>query len=133
MTTPPTHPPPVHLPPLQRTDLHALDLSAGAQRYVEDCEVCETDSGELTQKAHKIYVLGKKSLDFEKDVDKVRFLTIKSSKGLELPLVGIMGGRIIEQAKTDADAAKQLYVRMTRATTLLVMTAAESAHAVEVY
>ncbi len=77
-------------------------------------------------RAHKIYVLGKKTLDFEKDEDKVRFLTIKSSKGLEFPMVGIMGGRIIEQAKTDADAAKQLYVGMTRATSLLVMTAAES-------
>ena len=77
-------------------------------------------------RAHKIYVLGKKTLDFEKDEDKVRFLTIKSSKGLEFPMVGIMGGRIIEQAKTNADAAKQLYVGMTRATSLLVMTAAES-------
>lgn len=82
-------------------------------------------------KAHKIYVLGKKTLDFEKDEDKVCFLTMKSSKGLEFPLVGIMGGRIIEQAKTDADTAKQLYVGMTRATSLLVMTAAESAHSVE--
>jgi len=77
-------------------------------------------------RAHKVYVLGKKTLDFEKDEDKVRFLTIKSSKGLEFPMVGIMGGRIIEQAKTNADAAKQLYVGMTRATSLLVMTAAES-------
>lgn len=84
-------------------------------------------------KAHKIYVLGKKTLDFEKDEDKVCFLTMKSSKGLEFPLVGIMGGRIIEQAKTDADAAKQLYVGMTRATSLLVMTAAESAHPVEAH
>jgi hypothetical protein len=76
-------------------------------------------------------VIAKNYLDFEKDEDKVRFLTIKSSKGLEFPLVGIMGGRIIEQAKTDVDAAKQLYVGMTRATSLLVMTAAESTRSVE--
>jgi len=56
--------------------------------------------------------------------DKVTFLNFKSSKGLEFPLVAIMGGRISEQAREDAEAAKLLYVAMTRARSLLVMTVA---------
>lgn len=44
--------------------------------------------------------------------------------GVVFPLVAIMGSRIVEQAKADADAAKLLYVGMTRATDHLVLTAA---------
>ena len=75
--------------------------------------------------------VGKEKLKFSSQQDRVSFLSYYSCKGLEFPLVGILGGRIIEQAKTNADAAKQLYVGMTRATSLLVMTAAESARSVE--
>ncbi len=71
-----------------------------------------------------IYVVGKDSLSFAKDDDKVRFLTMHNSKGLEFPLVAIMGGRIARQAREDAEAAKLLYVAMTRATSQLVMTVA---------
>ncbi len=71
-----------------------------------------------------IYVVGKDSLSFAKDDDKVRFLTMHNSKGLEFPLVAIMGGRIAQQAREDAEAAKLLYVAMTRATSQLVMTVA---------
>jgi hypothetical protein len=71
-----------------------------------------------------IYVVGKDSISFAKDNDKVKFLTIHNSKGLEFPLVAIMGGRIVEEAKTDAETAKLLYVAMTRATSQLVMTVA---------
>ena len=75
-------------------------------------------------KAQHIYVVGKNSITFDKDDTKVKFLTIHNSKGLEFPLVAIMGGRIVEQAKTDVEAAKLLYVAMTRATSQLVMTVA---------
>ncbi len=72
--------------------------------------------------SHHIYVAGKKNIRFDADDDKVNFLTIHSSKGLEFPLVAIMGGQIAEQAKADADSAKLLYVAMTRATSHLIMT-----------
>lgn len=83
-----------------------------------------TDKDEIYQalKAHNIYVVGKKTITFDKDDAKVRFLTMHNSKGLEFPLVAIMGGRIVEQAKTDVEAARLLYVAMTRATTQLIMT-----------
>src|SRR6185369_1948177 len=73
-------------------------------------------------KAQHIYVVGKNSITFDNEDTKVKFLTIHNSKGLEFPLVAIMGGRIVEQAKTDVEAAKLLYVAMTRATSQLVMT-----------
>lgn len=74
-------------------------------------------------KDNRIFVSGK-DMRFDSDDDKVAFLTFHSSKGLEFPLVAIMGSRIVEQAKADADAAKLLYVGMTRATDHLVLTAA---------
>ncbi len=66
-----------------------------------------------------------KNVRFGMEFDEVKLLTVHSCKGLEFPLVAIMGGRIAEQAKTDADAAKLLYVAMTRATSQLIMTTAE--------
>ena len=75
-------------------------------------------------KSQHIYVAGKKNIRFDKDDDKVNFLTMHSSKGLEFPFVAIMGGRIAELAKSDVEAAKLLYVGMTRATSQLVMTVA---------
>ncbi|MDA8430656.1 MAG: NERD domain-containing protein [Geobacteraceae bacterium] len=75
-------------------------------------------------KSQHIYVVGKNSITFDKDDTKVKFLTIHNSKGLEFPLVAIMGGRITEQAKTDVESAKLLYVAMTRATSQLVLTVA---------
>jgi Nuclease-related domain/AAA domain/UvrD-like helicase C-terminal domain len=75
-------------------------------------------------KAQHIYIVGKDTITFDKGDTKVKFLTIHNSKGLEFPLVAIMGGRIVEQAKTDVEAAKLLYVAMTRATSQLVMTVA---------
>lgn len=75
-------------------------------------------------KAQQIYVVGKDSITFNNNDTKVKFLTIRNSKGLEFPLVAIMGGRITEQAKKDVETAKLLYVAMTRATSQLVMTVA---------
>ncbi|MHB8058110.1 MAG: 3'-5' exonuclease [Desulfuromonadaceae bacterium] len=75
-------------------------------------------------KAQHIYIVGKDTITFDKKDTKVKFLTIHNSKGLEFPLVAIMGGRIVEQAKNDVEAAKLLYVAMTRATSQLVMTVA---------
>lgn len=77
-------------------------------------------------KEQHIYVVGKKTLSFAGDDAKVRFLTIHGSKGLEFPLVAIMGSRITEKAKTDDETAKLLYVAMTRATSQLLMTVAET-------
>lgn len=78
-------------------------------------------------KDQHIYVVGKKTITFDKDDAKVKFLNIYNSKGLEFPLVAIMGSRITEQAQTDVEAAKLLYVAMTRATSQLVMTVGTSA------
>lgn len=72
--------------------------------------------------AMRIFVAGKKAIRFDNADSKVNLLPIRSSKGLEFPLVAIMGSRIVEQAKTDSAAAKLLYVGMTRATSQLVMT-----------
>ena len=85
-----------------------------------------TDKDEIYRalKAQHIYVVGKNSITFDKEDTKVKFLTIYNSKGLEFPLVAILGGRIVEQAKTDVEAAKLLYVAMTRATSQLVLTVA---------
>lgn len=74
-------------------------------------------------KEQHIYVVGKQSISFSGDDAKVRFLTMHGSKGLEFPLVAIMGGRIVKRAQTDEETARLLYVAMTRATSLLVMTA----------
>lgn len=73
-------------------------------------------------KEQHIYVVGKETISFDKGDTKVKFLTMHNSKGLEFPLVAIMGSRIAEQAQTDVEAAKLLYVAMTRATSQLVMT-----------
>ena len=85
------------------------------------------DKDELFQslKANHIYVVGKKTVTFDEDDTKVKFLNIPNSKGLEFQLVAIMGGRITEHAKTDVEAAKLLYVAMTRATSQLIMTTVE--------
>lgn len=80
-------------------------------------------------KEQHIYVAGKNTISFDKNDTKVKFLTIRNSKGLEFPLVAIMGGRIVEQAKSDVETAKLLYVAMTRATSQLVMTVGTSAEA----
>ena len=50
------------------------------------------------------------------------YTAIHNSKGLEFPLVAIMGGRIVERAKTDVELARLLYVGMTRATSELILT-----------
>lgn len=72
--------------------------------------------------AQHIYFVGKSKTSFDNNDKQVKFLTMRNSKGLEFSLVAIMGSRIAEQAKTDAEAAKLLYVAMTRATSQLVMT-----------
>jgi hypothetical protein len=76
-------------------------------------------------KEQNIYVVGKKTISFNGKNNKVRMLPFHSSKGLEFPLVAILGSRIAEKAKTDAMAAQLLYVGMTRATSLLIMTVKE--------
>ena len=76
--------------------------------------------------AHHVSFGGKKSVGFDKADKKAKFLTIHNSKGLEFPLVAIMGGRIVEQAKTEVETevetARLLYVGMTRATSELILT-----------
>ena len=83
-----------------------------------------TDRDEIFRalKDQHIYVDGKKTTSFDKHDTKVKFLTMHNSKGLEFPLVAIMGGRIVEKAQADVEVAKLLYVAMTRATSQLVMT-----------
>lgn len=73
----------------------------------------------------KVPFAGKDKIRYETGVDRVSFLTFRISKGLEFSLVAIMGGRIVEQAKIDTEAAKRLYVAMTRATDHLILTVVE--------
>lgn len=73
-------------------------------------------------KEQHIFVVGKQTISFSGDDGKVRFLTMHGSKGLEFPLVAIMGGRIVKQAQADEETARLLYVAMTRATSQLIMT-----------
>jgi len=72
----------------------------------------------------KVRFAGKDKISYATGADRVSFLSFRVSKGLEFPLVAIMGGRIVEQAKSDTEAAKLLYVAMTRATSHLIMTVA---------
>jgi superfamily I DNA/RNA helicase len=76
-------------------------------------------------KVQHIGMVDKKTISFVGNDTKVRMLSIHSSKGLEFPLVAILGSRIAEKAKTDAKTAQLLYVGMTRATSLLIMTVKE--------
>jgi superfamily I DNA/RNA helicase len=87
----------------------------------------EQDRQELYQALveQKVRFAGKDKISYTSGEDRVSFLSFRVSKGLEFPLVTIMGGRIVEQAKTDTEAAKLLYVAMTRATDHLIMTVAE--------
>jgi hypothetical protein len=73
---------------------------------------------------HNVRFVGKEKISYAAGADKVSFLSFRISKGLEFPLVAIMGGQIVEQAKVDTEAAKRLYVAMTRATDHLIMTVA---------
>lgn len=84
----------------------------------------EQDRQELYQALveHNVSFAGKDKISYASGADRVSFLSFRVSKGLEFPLVAIMGGRIVEQAKTDIEAAKLLYVAMTRATEHLIMT-----------
>jgi hypothetical protein len=61
---------------------------------------------------------------FDPDSDTVKVMTLHSSKGLEFPVVAIIGlGSLPHKDATSADDARLLYVGMTRATERLMMTA----------
>lgn len=81
----------------ERTSM-LLELSAGTQHYVEDCEVCENDAGELTRKA-------------------VTLLAEANELHGTLHVLGVRD---------------EYRSWLTRATFLLVMTAAETVSSVEV-
>ena len=56
--------------------------------------------------------------------DSVKVITLHSSKGLEFPIVAIIGlGSMPHRDENSADDARLLYVGMTRATERLLMTA----------
>lgn len=100
-----------------------MALHGGIWRFCIGIVRTESSYSALS-KNRSIFAVGKNTISFAGEDAKVRFLTMHASKGLEFPLVAIMGGRIAEQAKTDVEAAKLLYVAMTCATSQLVMTAA---------
>lgn len=61
---------------------------------------------------------------FDSTSDSVKVITLHSSKGLEFPIVAIIGLGFMPYSETDAaDEARLLYVGMTRATDELLMTA----------
>jgi superfamily I DNA/RNA helicase len=61
---------------------------------------------------------------FDPSADAVKVLTLHSSKGLEFPVVAILGlGSLPHRSDTSPDDARVLYVGMTRATEQLFMTA----------
>jgi superfamily I DNA/RNA helicase len=63
---------------------------------------------------------------FDPTSDKVKVITLHSSKGLEFPIVAIIGLGFMPYSEADAaDEARLLYVGMTRATDELFMTASK--------
>jgi UvrD-like helicase C-terminal domain/Nuclease-related domain/AAA domain len=61
---------------------------------------------------------------FDSGADTVKVMTLHSSKGLEFPVVAIIGlGSMPHRDATSTDDARLLYVGMTRATERLLMTA----------
>jgi hypothetical protein len=70
------------------------------------------------------WLVGKKEkASYKRAENKVTVMTLHSSKGLEFPFVSIVGTNQIPIAKADeASEAKLLYVGMTRATEMLLVT-----------
>ena len=61
---------------------------------------------------------------FDARADAVKVMTLHSSKGLEFPVVAIIGlGSMPHKSQAFADDTRLIYVGMTRATERLVMTA----------
>ena len=64
--------------------------------------------------------------------DSVKVMTMHASKGLEFPIVGIVGlGSLPYREEQEAEDARLLYVAMTRATETLVLTASRNSLFVE--
>jgi superfamily I DNA/RNA helicase len=64
----------------------------------------------------------KDDIQFSEQQDTVKLLTFHSSKGLEFPLVAILGANMqAEEEKRDEEEACLLYVAMTRATQELIV------------
>ena len=69
----------------------------------------------------------KEKAQYRKSDEKVAVMTLHSSKGLEFPFVSIVGTNQLPHAKADEAAeARLLYVGMTRATEMLLITGHES-------
>lgn len=81
---------------------------------------------------HERLAKGGASRRYKPGEDSVKLMTMHASKGLEFPIVAIIGlGSLPYRADQEADDARLLYVAMTRATETLVVTASKRSAFVE--
>ena len=110
-------------------------LAARGMRYSDMCVLYRTSrigeqvaSGLLQRGLPVQWLAGKKEKSqYQKSDEKVAVMTLHSSKGLEFPFVSIVGTNQLPHVKADESAeARLLYVGMTRATEMLLVTGHES-------
>jgi superfamily I DNA/RNA helicase len=81
---------------------------------------------------HERLMKGSASRKYKPGEDSVKVMTMHASKGLEFPIIGIVGlGSLPYCAEQEAADARLLYVAMTRATETLVLTASRNSLFVE--
>ncbi len=106
-------------------------LSKRGMSYSDMCVLYRTSRvGEVVARGLKEqglpahWLTGKKDKErYQRSDNRVSVMTIHSSKGLEFPFVSIVGTNELPHAKADEAAeAKLLYVGMTRATEMLLVT-----------
>jgi ATP-dependent exoDNAse (exonuclease V) beta subunit len=68
----------------------------------------------------------KRSGDYKPTEDNIRIMTMHVSKGLEFPVVALMGIGRMESKEPNADAARLFYVAATRASEKLIITSSGS-------
>ena len=109
-------------------------LAARGMRYCDMCVLYRTSrigeqvaSGLLQRGLPVQWLAGKKEKSrYQKSDEKVAVMTLHSSKGLEFPFVSIVGTNQLPHVKADESAeARLLYVGMTRATEMLLVTGHE--------
>ena len=70
----------------------------------------------------------KRTGEYKPAADAIQIMTMKVSKGVEFPVVALLGvGHMPAKGEDEKEAARVLYVGATRATQTLVITASGSA------